>query len=62
MKNYTKKQARAARGLAVAYHAFLVANDKQDENGLSVWSKMLRDRQQETGVEMVRDITLISYK
>lgn len=49
----TQKQARK---LAVAFNAYLEAQINGDENGQRVWGRILKQSQEETGVELVRHI------
>ena len=46
----------AAKKLAVAFNAYLEAQINGDENGQRVWGRILKQAQEETGVELVRHI------
>ena len=46
----------AAKKLAVAFNAYLEAQLNGDEKGQRVWARMLKQSQEETGVELVRHI------
>jgi len=49
----TKKQATK---LAVSFNAYLEAQLNGDENGQRVWGRVLKQAQDQTGVELVRHI------
>lgn len=49
----TQKQATK---LAVAYNAYLEAQLNGDDNGQRVWGRILKQVQDQTGVELVRHI------
>lgn len=44
---------KAAKNLAVDYHAYCVANEKSDWNGLIVWGGNLLEGQEALGVELM---------
>mgnify|MGYP003631691342 FL=1 len=49
----TQKQAKK---LAVSFQAYLESQLNGDEKGQRVWARMLKQSQEETGVELVRHI------
>lgn len=46
----------AAKKLAVAFNAYLEAQLNGDQNGQRVWGRILKQAQDQTGVELVRHI------
>jgi hypothetical protein len=47
---------RQAKKLAVSFQAYLESQLNGDEKGQRVWARMLKQSQEETGVELVRHI------
>ena len=45
---------RQAKKLAVSFQAYLESQLNGDEKGQRVWARMLKQSQEETGVELVR--------